>query len=104
MEAFVGHVTVFVLACFVGWYVVWRVTPALHTPLMSATNAISGIIVVGALVSAGGNAMLTEGDALEVTCAILDWECLIRGVPKGSNGNAKSEREDSTSTQQTATY
>ncbi len=47
--AFMGHLTVFVLACFVGWQVIWNVKPALHTPLMSVTNAISGIIVIGAL-------------------------------------------------------
>jgi NAD(P) transhydrogenase subunit alpha len=47
--AFMGHLTVFVLACFVGYQVIWKVTPALHTPLMSVTNAISGIIVIGAL-------------------------------------------------------
>ena len=46
---FLQHLTVFVLACFVGWQVIWSVTPALHTPLMSVTNAISGIIVVGGL-------------------------------------------------------
>ncbi|NND91931.1 MAG: Re/Si-specific NAD(P)(+) transhydrogenase subunit alpha [Granulosicoccus sp.] len=46
---FMSHFTVFVLACFVGYQVIWSVTPALHTPLMSVTNAISGIIVVGAL-------------------------------------------------------
>jgi NAD(P) transhydrogenase subunit alpha len=49
---FLQHVTVFVLACFVGWQVIWSVTAALHTPLMSVTNAISGIIVVGGLVLA----------------------------------------------------
>ncbi len=49
---FIQHFTVFVLACFVGWQVVWNVTPALHTPLMSVTNAISGIIVVGGLLQA----------------------------------------------------
>jgi NAD(P) transhydrogenase subunit alpha len=49
---FVQHFTVFVLACFVGWQVVWNVAPALHTPLMSVTNAISGIIVVGGLLQA----------------------------------------------------
>ncbi len=49
-EAFLGHFTVFVLACFVGYMVVWNVTPALHTPLMSVTNAISSIICIGALV------------------------------------------------------
>ena len=48
--AFLGHFTVFVLACFVGYMVVWNVTPSLHTPLMSVTNAISSIIVIGALV------------------------------------------------------
>ncbi|MDH3637180.1 MAG: Re/Si-specific NAD(P)(+) transhydrogenase subunit alpha [Gammaproteobacteria bacterium] len=47
--SFMAHFTVFVLACFVGWQVIWNVTPALHTPLMSVTNAISGIIVIGAL-------------------------------------------------------
>ena len=48
--AFLGHFTVFVLAVFVGYMVVWNVTPALHTPLMSVTNAISSIIIIGALV------------------------------------------------------
>ncbi|MGR8978685.1 MAG: Re/Si-specific NAD(P)(+) transhydrogenase subunit alpha [Gammaproteobacteria bacterium] len=47
---FMSHFTVFVLACFVGYQVIWNVTPALHTPLMSVTNAISGIIVIGALI------------------------------------------------------
>lgn len=48
-ESFLSHFTVFVLACFVGWQVVWSVTPALHTPLMSVTNAISGIIIIGGM-------------------------------------------------------
>jgi NAD(P) transhydrogenase subunit alpha len=48
--AFLGHFTVFVLAVFVGYMVVWNVTPSLHTPLMSVTNAISSIIIIGALV------------------------------------------------------
>ena len=52
-EPFVFLFTVFVLAIFVGFYVVWRVTPALHSPLMSVTNAISSVIIVGALVAAG---------------------------------------------------
>ncbi|MCR4374883.1 MAG: Re/Si-specific NAD(P)(+) transhydrogenase subunit alpha [Acidobacteria bacterium] len=51
---FLTHLTVFVLACFIGYQVVWSVTPALHTPLMSVTNAISGIIVVGGMVQLGG--------------------------------------------------
>jgi len=49
----VAGLTVFVLACFVGYYVVWRVTPALHSPLMAVTNAISSVIIVGALIAAG---------------------------------------------------
>jgi len=52
-ENFVFFLTVFVLACFVGYYVVWRVTPALHSPLMSVTNAVSSVIIVGALIAAG---------------------------------------------------
>lgn len=52
-DPFIFLFTVFVLAIFVGFYVVWRVTPALHSPLMSVTNAISSVIIVGALVAAG---------------------------------------------------
>ena len=50
---FVALLTIFALACFVGYYVVWRVTPALHSPLMSVTNAVSSVIIVGALLAAG---------------------------------------------------
>jgi len=49
--------TIFVLACFVGYYVVWKVTPALHTPLMSVTNAISSIIILGALIASGTHSL-----------------------------------------------
>ena len=52
-DDFLQHLTVFVLACFVGWQVIWSVTPALHTPLMSVTNAISGIIIVGGMLQVG---------------------------------------------------
>jgi NAD(P) transhydrogenase subunit alpha len=51
---FVTILSIFVLACFVGYYVVWSVTPALHTPLMAVTNAISSVIIVGALIAAAG--------------------------------------------------
>jgi H+-translocating NAD(P) transhydrogenase subunit alpha len=54
---FVFELTVFVLAVFVGYYVVWRVTPALHSPLMSVTNAVSSVIIVGALIAAGPSNM-----------------------------------------------
>jgi NAD(P) transhydrogenase subunit alpha len=58
--AFLTHFTVFVLACIIGYYVVWNVTHALHTPLMSVTNAISGIIIVGALLQIGqGNGVVS---------------------------------------------
>ena len=53
LDPFVIGLTVFVLAVFVGYYVVWNVTPALHSPLMSVTNAISSVIIVGALIAAG---------------------------------------------------
>lgn len=53
IDPFVFRMTIFVLAIFVGYYVVWSVTPALHTPLMSVTNAISSVIVVGALLAVG---------------------------------------------------
>jgi len=49
---FIATLSIFVLACFVGYYVVWSVTPALHTPLMAVTNAISSVIIVGALIAA----------------------------------------------------
>ncbi len=48
---FISILSIFVMACFVGYYVVWSVTPALHTPLMAVTNAISSVIIVGALIA-----------------------------------------------------
>lgn len=53
VSPFVQQLSIFVMAIFVGYYVVWSVTPALHTPLMSVTNAISSVIIVGALLAAG---------------------------------------------------
>jgi H+-translocating NAD(P) transhydrogenase subunit alpha len=52
---FIAILSIFVMACFVGYYVVWSVTPALHTPLMAVTNAISSVIIVGALVAAAAS-------------------------------------------------
>jgi NAD(P) transhydrogenase subunit alpha len=54
---FISILSIFVLACFVGYYVVWSVTPALHTPLMSVTNAISSVIIVGALIASASAAV-----------------------------------------------
>jgi NAD(P) transhydrogenase subunit alpha len=61
---FLSHITVFVLACFVGFMVVWNVSPALHTPLMSVTNAISGIIVIGGMIHLSGEQLLLPAIAV----------------------------------------
>ncbi|RJX75479.1 Re/Si-specific NAD(P)(+) transhydrogenase subunit alpha [Vibrio sinensis] len=71
--AFLAHFTVFVLACVVGYYVVWNVSHSLHTPLMSVTNAISGIIVVGALLQIGqGNGVVTFLSFIAVLIASIN--------------------------------
>ncbi len=57
IDPLIFRVNIFVLAVFVGYFVVWSVTPALHTPLMSVTNAISSVIIVGALIAAGPDGM-----------------------------------------------
>ena len=61
VDPFMFRFSIFVLAVFVGYYVVWSVTPALHTPLMSVTNAISSVIVVGALLAVGVTLTVSEG-------------------------------------------
>ena len=61
VDPFVFYLAIFVLASFVGYYVVWSVTPALHTPLMAVTNAISSVIIVGALIAAGASAGTESG-------------------------------------------
>ena len=63
VDPFVFRLSIFVLAVFVGYFVVWSVTPALHTPLMSVTNAISSVIVVGALLAVGV-ALVSSGSGL----------------------------------------
>jgi NAD(P) transhydrogenase subunit alpha len=62
----VFRLAIFVLAIFVGYYVVWSVTPALHTPLMAVTNAISSVIIVGALLAAAAHGAAGEGAGLHV--------------------------------------
>jgi H+-translocating NAD(P) transhydrogenase subunit alpha len=59
VDPIIVNITVFVLAVFVGYHVVWNVTPALHTPLMSVTNAISSVVVVGAILAAGSSTVGT---------------------------------------------
>ncbi len=63
IDPFIFRLAIFVLAIFVGYYVVWSVTPALHTPLMSVTNAISSVIVVGALLAVGAGAIASGSTA-----------------------------------------
>ena len=69
---FLTHLTVFVLACFVGWQVVWNVAAALHTPLMSVTNAISGIILVGGILQVTGHGVTTWLGAVAVLVASIN--------------------------------
>ncbi|MET0589464.1 MAG: proton-translocating transhydrogenase family protein [Novosphingobium sp.] len=57
---FISILSIFILACFVGYYVVWSVTPALHTPLMAVTNAISSVIIVGALIASAASVGLAS--------------------------------------------
>ena len=64
VDPFMFRLSIFVLAVFVGYYVVWSVTPALHTPLMSVTNAISSVIVVGALLAVGVSLLAQDGGPL----------------------------------------
>ena len=70
VDPFIINLTVFVLAVVVGYHVVWNVTPALHTPLMAVTNAISGIIIVGAMLAAGPE-ILDAGTALGFVAVTL---------------------------------
>ena len=75
VDPFVFRLSIFVLAVFVGYFVVWAVTPALHTPLMSVTNAISSVIVVGALLAVGVAAL--PGSAGPVWARVLGFVALV---------------------------
>jgi NAD(P) transhydrogenase subunit alpha len=75
IDPFVFRLSIFVLAVFVGYYVVWAVTPALHTPLMSVTNAISSVIVVGALLAVGVS--LTGNDGGSIVARALGFVALV---------------------------
>ena len=75
IDPFVFEFSIFVMAIFVGYYVVWSVTPALHTPLMSVTNAISSVIVVGALLAVGVS--LVGDDSGPIVARILGFVALI---------------------------
>ena len=75
-DPFIVNLTVFVLAIFVGYHVVWNVTPALHTPLMSVTNAISGIIIVGAMLQA----VDIEGQTITLTSVLGALGALLASI------------------------
>ena len=75
VDPFVFRLSIFVLAVFVGYFVVWSVTPALHTPLMSVTNAISSVIVVGALLAVG--VTLVADDSGPIWARVLGFIALI---------------------------
>ena len=86
LQAFVQHLTVFVLACFIGYQIIWNVTPALHTPLMAVTNAISGIIIIGGLLHGGAIAPLTEeGGGLGIA-AILGLAAILLAMINVAGG------------------
>ena len=75
VDPFVFQFSIFVMAVFVGYYVVWSVTPALHTPLMSVTNAISSVIVVGALLAVG--VVLVADDSGAIWARALGFVALV---------------------------
>ena len=81
---FIAILSIFVLACFVGYYVVWSVTPALHTPLMAVTNAISSVIVVGALIAAA--------EAGSTTAKVLGLAAVVLASVNIFGGFAVTER------------
>ena len=71
IDPFIFGLTAFILACFVGYFVIWKVTPALHTPLMSVTNAISGVIIVGAIIALESFTANSQGVGLFSFIAVL---------------------------------
>ena len=73
IDPMIFRIAVFVLAAFIGYYVVWAVTPALHTPLMSVTNAISGVVVVGAIIAAAADALHSSDPAVVQKVWAAKW-------------------------------
>jgi len=91
VDPIIFRLAIFVLAIFVGYYVVWSVTPALHTPLMSVTNAISSVIIVGAIIAAAASAGgADKSAALRAQCkkAIVAQEELVRSALPAAQWNS----------------
>jgi NAD(P) transhydrogenase subunit alpha len=99
---FLQHSTVFILACFVGWQVIWSVTPALHTPLMSVTNAISGIIIIGGMLQIGAGldiasvlgALAALFAAINIAGGFLVTERMLRMFRKGQGEGSSKKAHD----------
>jgi NAD(P) transhydrogenase subunit alpha len=89
-RAFVQHLTVFVMACFVGWHVIWNVTPALHTPLMAVTNAISGIIILGGLQQ--GSSPLFRADGSVEPIAVFGLAAILLAMINVAGGFLVTQR------------
>ena len=76
---FIFGITIFVMACFIGYFVVWKVTPALHTPLMSVTNAISGVVLIGAMIALGASKGFTLISVLSFIAIIISSINIVGG-------------------------
>ena len=88
-------ITVLVLACFVGYYVVWSVTPALHSPLMGVTNAISSVIIVGALLAAGPiDSTISKYFGFENKTIYLDEKKVLSSIDQILDGIAKTTKNN----------
>jgi len=79
VDPFIFGLTIFILACFVGYFIVWRVTPALHTPLMSVTNAISGVILVGAIIALGSTKSFSIISVLSFMAIVISSINIVGG-------------------------
>lgn len=86
-------IAVFVLACFVGYYVVWGVTPALHSPLMSVSNAISGVVIIGALITAA-YARATIAEILSIAAVFLASLNILGGFTVSARMLAMFKKKD----------
>ena len=91
---FVTILSIFVLACFVGYFVVWSVTPALHTPLMAVTNAISSVIIVGALVAGAASAGLSSWLGLIAIALAIIGIALLAYRAGYATGSDMAERDN----------
>jgi NAD(P) transhydrogenase subunit alpha len=89
-QAFVQHLTVFVMACFVGWHVIWNVTASLHTPLMAVTNAISGVIILGGLQQ--GSQPLLRADGSIEPAAIFGLAAILLAMINVAGGFLVTQR------------